>query len=463
MSKQKHVILNNADICKALKIQGVLGKIIAWLIMFVFSLNKLNKLYDKCYHNDAVKFCSNIMSKNNLKLIIPPKDINNIPEKGPVLIFLNHPYGGLDAMVLLKSLLEIRPDTKFLANFLLAKIEPSTPYLIQVNPFEERKDRFSSISGLKAIYNELKNGHPVVILPAGEVATKYKGKNYVEDRDWQLNIIKLAQNSKVPVISGFISGQNSRLFHLMGKISPVLRTAMIPRELLIKKNQTLYLRFSGMFNSKVISSFSNKKRLANVLKAKTYSLRDDTIIHNNKSKSPPHYEKIIERTNKEDIKNEIQKLKVDNLLFQTDNYSCFFSQTDKIPNIFREISRLREITFREVGEGTGKKCDSDKYDEYYNHLFIWDNNNNEIVGAYRIGMGADILSKKGIDGFYINTLFTLDDTFKSYLSLSMEMGRSFIVPDYQRKALPLFLLWKGIYHVTQKYPEYKYLIGPASI
>ncbi|PLX08789.1 MAG: hypothetical protein C0596_05675 [Marinilabiliales bacterium] len=463
MPETKHMLLSKQDLRKGLKLNGGFGNMVSGFLMRSFSLNKLNRVYDKCYNENPIKFSENCLKHNNIKLIVPEKDKTNIHENGPALIFLNHPYGGLDALILLKTLLEIRPDTKFLANFLLSRIEPAKPYLIQVNPFEDRKESFSSHGGLKEVYKQLDEGHPVVILPAGEVSTKYNGYKNVEDRDWQVNMIKLAQNASVPVISGYISGSNSKLFHFMGKIKPVLRTAMLPRELLKKKNETIYLRFSGMTNTKTIASFDNRKTLAKVLKSKTYLLQDDCIAHDKKHVDPPHYQQIIKETDNELLKQEKDNLKPNNFLFQTDNYQCFFAATEDIPNIFRELSRLREITFREIGEGTGKDSDKDKYDQYYNHLFILDETANKLVGAYRIGLGSDILASKGVEGFYINSLFSFTKDFEPYLSKSMEMCRSFIVHDYQRKPLPLFLLWKGIYHVTQKYPEYKYLIGPASI
>ncbi|MGQ9621353.1 MAG: GNAT family N-acetyltransferase, partial [Bacteroidales bacterium] len=160
---------------------------------------------------------------------------------------------------------------------------------------------------------------------------------------------------------------------------------------------------------------------------------------------------------------ELDRVKKDYELFTTRNYSILCAPTYIIPNIFREIGRLREITFREVGEGTNKGIDIDRYDFYYQHLFIWDNDEQRLVGAYRLGKGKDIISLYGIKGFYISSLFKIKKSFSTVLSQSIELGRSFIVKDYQKKVIPLFLLWKGIMIFLLKHSEYRYLIGPVSI
>ena len=463
MSERKHKIVSKKESQNGLKLKGFFGGIISGFIMFVFSVNRLNRMYNKCYAETPKEFTANCLSYKNIKLLKNDEDIKLIPKTGPVVFLFNHPYGGLDALAISKTILELRPDTKFIANFLLRRIEPIAPYLFEVNPFETRKKDFSSLSGLKEMYKHLEDGYAVCLLPAGEVSTRYKGSKIVEDRDWQSNMMKLIKAYDTPIISGYISGQNSWLFHLMGKIHPALRTAMLPRELLKKKNTSIYIRFSGHLTNKIVKSVDNNKDLAEILKAKTYCLADDCMLKRHKESKDSQTKEIIHETEKQVLLNEIKAITSNNLLFKTDNYLCFFASTKEIPNIFREISRLREITFRAIGEGTGKEYDTDTFDQYYKHLFIWDENENCLVGAYRIGIGLDILKEKGGDGFYINTLFKLKKDFIPYLEKSMEMGRSFIVQQYQRKALPLFLLWKGIYFVTQKYPQYKYLIGPVSI
>lgn len=163
------------------------------------------------------------------------------------------------------------------------------------------------------------------------------------------------------------------------------------------------------------------------------------------------------------LEREIEKISPESHLFTVNEFSVYCVSGYKIPNLLYEIGRLREISFREVGEGTNKSIDLDVFDQYYKQLFIWDNAAKKIVGAYRIGLGKDIMMLKGRKGFYTNTLFNMNPYVDEMLAQSMEMGRSFIVKDYQRKPLSLLLLWKGILSYLLSKPEYRYLIGPVSI
>ena len=180
-----------------------------------------------------------------------------------------------------------------------------------------------------------------------------------------------------------------------------------------------------------------------------------------KPKSRP--QNIADPVAKELILNEIEFLKNDYALFKLKNYVIYSAPANVIPNILNEIGRLREITFREVGEGTNHSLDIDEFDLYYNQMFIWDENDEKLVGAYRLGLGKDILAQYGKRGFYLHTLFRIYNSFIPVLEESIELGRSFVVKEYQRKPLPLFLLWKGILYFLLKNPEYRYLIGPVSI
>jgi putative hemolysin len=172
---------------------------------------------------------------------------------------------------------------------------------------------------------------------------------------------------------------------------------------------------------------------------------------------------IIDPVDPKLIQSEVESAINEYLLFRSKNYCVICAPSVEIPNVMTEIGRLREITFREVGEGTNRKIDIDEFDLYYNQLFIWDEELNAIAGAYRVGKGKEIIERYGKKGFYIQSLFKIDSGFNPILEQSIELGRSFITKDYQRKPLPLFLLWKGILYFLIKNPEYRYLIGPVSI
>ncbi|MFQ3579483.1 MAG: lysophospholipid acyltransferase family protein, partial [Bacteroidales bacterium] len=461
MGLEQKILVSKQEVRKLFNTKEWLGNIFASIVMSALRLNKLNRMYHQVYDDDAIKFTDNCIKQNNVKVKTFDIDIQNIPQSGPCIFFFNHPYGLLDALVIINILLKIRPDTKFIANFLLKRVRPIAPYLFGVNPFETRKEVYSSHSGLKQMYDHLKNGGVVVILPAGEVSTKYGKNKFVEDREWQRNMIKFAMNTNVPVISGYCSGENSKLFHFAGKINPSFRTALLPREYINKRNIEVTLRFSSPMSAKAISKFKDPKELGKFLKSKTYLLEYDD--KNSIKTTEPVLQPLKELLPENEIIEEIRSLSEEFIVLKNENYWCYFINKTDAPKVFEQITILREQTFREVGEGTGKPFDTDTYDEYYKHLILWDNEEGEIVGSYRIGLGKEILDKFGFNGFYLNSLFKFNPQFEKILSKSMEMGRSFIVSQYQRRPLSLFLLWKGIYQVTQKYPEYKYLIGPASI
>ncbi|MGB5667594.1 MAG: GNAT family N-acetyltransferase, partial [Maribacter sp.] len=181
-------------------------------------------------------------------------------------------------------------------------------------------------------------------------------------------------------------------------------------------------------------------------------------------KLPKTPKKIATAVRTEVIQGEIEKLREkDCRLLQSKNYEVFLAKANDMPFILKEIGRQREVTFREIGEGTNNSIDLDKFDEYYHHLFLWDDNDKEIVGAYRMGMGSEIFEQYGIDGFYLQDLFRFEPELFAMMKQSIEMGRAYIVKKYQQKPMPLFLLWKGIVHTTLRYPNHKYLIGGVSI
>jgi len=215
------------------------------------------------------------------------------------------------------------------------------------------------------------------------------------------------------------------------------------------------------------TEFIRKKTymLANPYEKDSVSLKDAATSTIKKTITPTSAPKKIATS----VSSELIEQEVDNLrgydcrLLESKNYEVFLVSADKIPNILKELGRLREITFREIGEGTNKAIDLDSCDSYYHHMFLWDNTAKKIAGAYRMGLGSKIFAKYGIDGFYLQDLFRFEPELYGMMSESIEMGRAFIIKEYQQKPMPLFLLWKGIIHTTLRFPEHKYLIGGVSI
>ncbi|WP_010255939.1 GNAT family N-acyltransferase [Myroides injenensis] len=461
------------EVAKAINVDkyGVFGTFTGWLLMKTLKITTLNKIYDRNKHLKDLDFLNAILEEFQIEFEIDPEELKRLPKNGSYITISNHPLGGIDGILLLKFMLEHDPNFKIVANFLLHRIEPLKPYVMPVNPFENNKDVKSSVIGLKETLRHLSDGKPLGIFPAGEVST-YKDGKLVVDKPWEEGAIKLIKKANVPVVPIYFHAQNSKLFYFLSKINPTLRTAKLPSELLTQKNRVIKIRIGRPISVEEQNEHYDLSDYGNFLRFKTYLLsnayKDDLRkwikVPSFNFKLPKTIKEIAPASPKESIYQEIEELrKGDFRLLQTKNYEVFLCKSDKIPNILHELGRLREITFREVGEGTNNSIDLDQYDNYYHHMFLWDNETKQICGAYRMGLGAEIYNKYGINGFYLNELFRFESELYPMMSQSIEMGRAFIIKEYQQKPMPLFLLWKGIVHTTLRYPEHKYLIGGVSI
>jgi putative hemolysin len=446
---------------------GFLGTFSGWLLMKVLKISTLNKIYNRNKHLSEVPFLNAILDEFQIKFEIPEEDLKRLPKDGAYITISNHPLGGIDGILLLKLMLEREPNFKIIANFLLHRIEPMKPYIMPVNPFENHKDAKSSVVGLKETLRHLSDGKPLGIFPAGEVST-YKDGKLVVDKPWEEGAIKVIRKAQVPVVPIYFHAKNSKLFYFLSKINDTLRTAKLPSELLTQKKRVIKVRIGKPITVAEQNEYQDIESYGDFLRKKTYMLSnafvDESKINLPKLSIPKPPKQIAKPANQEQILEEMAILRQgDYRLLQSKNYEVYFVTADKIPNILHEIGRLREITFREVGEGTNESLDLDAYDKYYHHMFLWDDETQCIAGAYRMGLGSHIYPKHGIDGFYLHELFRFEPELYDMMSKSIEMGRAFIIKEYQQKPMPLFLLWKGIVHTTLHHPEHKYLIGGVSI
>lgn len=447
---------------------GFLGTFSGWLLMKVLRISHLNEIYDRNKHLKDLEFLNAILDEFQIKFEIPEEDLKRLPKDGAYITISNHPLGGIDGILLLKLMLEREPNFKIIANFLLHRIEPMKPYIMPVNPFETHKDAKSSTVGLKETFRHLSDGKPLGMFPAGEVST-YKDGKIVVDKDWEEGAIKVIRKAQVPVVPIYFHAKNSRLFYHLSKISDTLRTAKLPSELFSQKDRVIKVRIGKPISVAEQNEHETLEEYSEFLRKKTYMLanafdKDSSFLNTTNLKIPKSPKTIATPANTEAMIKEIETLrKGDARMLQSKNYEVFFTEASKIPNILHEIGRLREVTFREVGEGTNESIDIDRYDKYYHHMFLWDSDTNQIAGAYRMGLGSEIFPKYGIDGFYLQELFRFEPELFDMMSKSIEMGRAFITKEYQQKPMPLFLLWKGIVHTTLRYPEHKFLIGGVSI
>lgn len=438
-----------------------IGTITSNLLMRILGINKINKLYDSLSAYQGNEFTANFLKKYNITYSADPERMAKIPAQGGVIVISNHPSGALDGILLIDAISRVRPDVKFMGNYLLSRIEPLKSYFIEVDPFDSRSAK--NINGIRKSLEHLNNGGVLVIFPAGEVSTYQKGFTQLRDKEWIDSSLKFIRNSRLPVVPLYIEGKNSRLFHLVGMIHPLLRTAMLPHELLNKKNTNITLSVGAPLLPLKLSNLT-PEQYGKYLRTNVDLLKEFPRRKGEKKETDPvKTEEIVSPVDSTLLKQEVDNLKKEHLLFDHNGYSVLCAPSGQMPGVMTEIGRLRELTFRQIGEGTNRKIDTDRYDEYYNQMFIWDNKTSQVIGAYRMGMGEEIMEHHGLGGFYTDSLFKMSPLMGPVMSRTIELGRSFIVPEYQRKTILLMLLWKGILYVLLKNEHYRYLMGPVTI
>jgi len=436
------------------------------LLMQILRIEKLNKIYEKHLLDSPEIFVDHILNELHVNASWDEADIKQLPA-GPFIAVSNHPMGGLEGLILLKLLWQHDKSSKVLANYFLSQIPQLKDYIIPSDRKVGTTNAKTGFSGMRAILKQLEEGHSVGIFPAGEASQLKENLNTIVDKPWDPALMKLIQKAQLPVVPIYIKGSNSMIFHMLGTIHPNLSKARLASEVLNKDNQQIVVRIGKALKPKEYNQFSDAHELSSYLRAKTYALdaaiprrRFRDLFKQNTSRNAMEIESARP---KHLLTEEIDKIRKNRFLFDQNEFEVFIAPAAEIPNVLHEIGRQREITFRLAGEGTNMSIDLDDFDVYYQHLFVWDKEAAALVGAYRIGQGDRIIRKYGKRGFYLSTLFRMNNDLRPYLAKSLELGRSFITPAYQKKIYPLFLLWRGIMHFANHHTQYRYLIGPVSI
>lgn len=475
-------LVDNSDL--GIPYTTVLNKAVVKLAQSMLGINKINRLYSEASGKEGIDFARAVLDQLGIVAETDAGRLGFIPEKGPFVLVSNHPHGALDGLLLMVLVARIRPDVKFLGNFLLTKIDTLNEFFLPVDPFDAKNGR--NISGVRRAVEHLKAGRPLVVFPAGEVSTYRKGFSKIEDKPWSRSVSKLILRAGVPVIPAYIEGCNSLIFHLLGKIHPMLRTVRLPLELTNKKGRSVAVAFGSAVPAKLLKEIGSAESVSDFLRANVYCLRSvltDTAAATEELEAVRRAtvsrlgfrkkrkagggksvaDELAEPVDPLLLGRELDALAGERMLTQVGNMCLFCAPTSVIPLTMKEIARLREVTFRAVGEGTQLETDSDEYDDLYEHLFVWDAEKQAIAGAYRIGFGDVLLDNRGFEGFYTYTLFEFSRRLNDVLRQSIELGRSFVVPGYQRRSQTLLLLWRGILHVLLRNPSYRYLMGPVSM
>jgi putative hemolysin len=436
------------------------------LVQFSKFIGK-NKQITGDLEKEGIDFIDSVLDEFQINFEIDPDDLKRIPKQGPFITVSNHPLGGIDVLLLIKLISQIRPDYKVLVNKFIYEIEPLRPYLISIGTYEKRGLRHPKLTELKNAINSLNSNTCFGVFPAGMVASYPFSLSSGIDRVWDILSLKLIKKAAVPIVPIYFKGNQNWLFHMFGGVHPFFRQLRLPTDFFTKKGESIKIRIGNPVLIEEQDEYKNIYLFRRYLRSRVYalgtSLEPKRFFANLLKWKPKKVEPIIDAVPQEVISQEMNNLRENFLLFESGDFEVFCAPSLEMPNVLKEIGRLREITFREVGEGSNKSLDLDEYDLYYQQLIVWDFKNQKIAGAYRVGMGKEIIEQFGITGFYISSLFKIHKDAIPILSESLELGRSFIVKEYQRKPLSLFLLWKGILYFLLKHHEYRYLIGPASI
>ncbi|VAW62198.1 Putative hemolysin [hydrothermal vent metagenome] len=431
----------------------------------LLGLNQLDSYYQQRQKNmNSRDFLRYTLNRLGVDYTISSGSYDSIPRQGPCVIVANHPFGAIEGVMLAELLLKHRSDVKVLANEFLHRINEIAELFIGVDVFENASSTQKNARGIKQAVKHLKNDGLLLVFPAGEVSSLQLKNRKITDRKWNRIIAMMIRKTGASTTPVYIEGNNSKLFHLAGLLHPRMRTLMLVREMLNKRKQKIKLHIGQNIAFTELKSLSCDEAITNYLRMNTYLLASQVQNLYAIKKSPPHEMKsIVAPIDRHLLQLDVDNLSPQYLLIDKGDMTVYCAGAEKLPNILNEIGRLRELTFRQVGEGTGKESDLDNYDRNYLHIFIWNREKQEIAGAYRLGLVDQLIKKQGINGLYSRSLFQYDQSFLSSLGSCIEMGRSFIHPDYQRSLNTLLLLWKGIATYASNNPQYTTLFGPVSI
>ena len=412
----------------------------------------------------GAEFARGLLDALDIRFAVEEADFRCIPPNGAAIAVANHPFGFVEGLVLATLLDRVRPDWKIVGNSLLGAITELRDRLILVNPFETPAARMENLAPLRKACAWLAGGGLLVFFPGGEVASLNWMEQAVTDPPWKATAARLALRTRCPVLPMFFMGTNSVPFQLAGTLHPVLRTLSLAREFEKLSGKTVRLRIGHPISAAVLAAYQDGAKATAYLRSRTFFLVNRSEFHlpppapsgtRIRTVAPPGPERLLSE--------EVAALPAECELACSSDFAVYLAPAAEIPCLLAEIGRCREIAFRGAGEGTGGDSDLDHFDRYYQHLFLWNKTDARIAGAYRLAVTSDVLPRLGMAGLYTSTLFRFHRKFFEQLGPAVELGRSFVMPDYQKNYAALLLLWKGIMRAVGRRPEAPVLFGAVSI
>ncbi len=392
--------------------------------------------------------------------------VENIPAEGPCVIVSNHPHGLSDGLMFGDVAMRVRSDIRIVVNEFLYCVYGMRPYSITVDVYGGEAARRANMVGMREILKWLREGHCLLVFPSGSAASYSPQDGRIIDDPWQANITTLIRKTGATVVPMHISGHTGRLFQWVTRLAKERRSSLLPREIKRDGRMRHSIRLGAPITPSVFDLLPQDEALSDYFRLNSMLLRYPQQDHPvQQADAPRHSTPVAPGCDAGELEAELSALPPECLCCESESngFRVYAAEASLIPHMLHEIGVQRELTFRAVGEGTGSSCDLDIYDQHYVHLFVWDSRARRLVGAYRIGRSDAILAEHGARGLYNAAFFHISKEALSTLSQGLEMGRAFIVPDYQKHPTALDSLWMGIGHYLVTHPQYRYLYGTVSI
>ena len=380
-------------------------------------------------------------------------DRARIPVRGRLLVVANHPSGALDALALLDLVGQVRRDVRIVANDVLSALDGLDELLLPVRILGGRP----TVDSLRAIEAALAREECVIVFPAGEVSRL--GPRGIRDGRWRRGFLRFARACAAPVLPVHVQARNSALFYGASALFKPAGTALLAREMFARRARRVVLRVG---TARTLPAGVDDATLLRTLRCDLYALgaRRPSEAREAEIGSGPAVEAVAEPVAPALVRAAVGTLR---LLGRTgDGKEIRVGTMAAGSPLLHEIGRLREATFRAVGEGTGRSLDLDAWDSWYEHIVLWDAAADRIAGAYRVARGAPVLAAHGLRGLYTASLFDYGEDALVRIAQGMELGRSFVVPAYWGSR-SIDYLWQGIGAYLRAYPKVRYLFGAVSI
>jgi putative hemolysin len=433
----------------------------------ILGLHYLEILYERLAETTgSTEFLEKVLEAFSIRYDVGAEELSHIPPEGSAVVIANHPFGAIEGVIMAQLLGKLRPDIRIMANYHLQRIPQIKRLIISVDPFGGKNAVRRNTQPLREAIRWVKRGGLLMVFPAGEVSHICITKAGIVDPKWSNSIARIVKLTQAPVIPVYFHDSNSLMFQMLGLLHPRLRTAMIPRELINKTGSTIRVHIGQLIPFAKLNARESNKEITRYLRLCTYMLRDihqDREVEKSDLRSVAMSMSLTQGPSPILLSAEVRALPQEQCLVKSGSMQVYYATTDQIYWLLREIGRLREITFRAVGEGTGKPIDIDLFDAYYLHLFLWNAETREVVGAYRMGLADQIVARFGKKGLYSQSLFKYKQQLLDTLNPAIELGRSFVRSEYQRSFTPLLLLWKGIGQFIARHSQYCTLFGPVTI